>query len=378
MKTTPYQARSYGPPPRRMRILVLDEGQTMNCEFFREVPEHDITRLDCGTETKASGAFRSRWREVNKRIRQKQFDLAVITDRKHCFWRSGRGITSGLMRMAKATLWEPQRLAHLQVPRELHRAGIPWALMERNDQCLIREGNHLLFHLATRVFVRELLQNRYEIFQAYREGKEDLRLWPKVWRMGPKVPIDLAKVFPISLGLRAETPLEPFLAEKKQHDILWSGTFHCRTPRMAAVDEVAEACAKHGWRFFRPERLTPVEFRQECSKSWLCLSPSGNGWDCYRHYEIPASGSVPLINYPWIERYAPLQDRKHCFLFSVERGHVTEVIGQALADKGSLGQMAKEGQAWVTQHHRHEALRNYVICETLQARPPSRFPPPAG
>ena len=378
MKTTPYQARSYGPPPRRMRILVLDEGHTMNCELFREAPEHDIIRLDCGPEANADGTFRSRWREVKKRIRQKHFDMAIVTDRKHCFWRSGRGITSGLVRMAKATLWEPQRMAHLQVPQELHRAGIPWALMERNDQCLIREGNHLLFHLATRVFVRELLQNRYEIFQAYREGQQDLRLWPKVWQMGPKVPINLAKVFPISLGLKAGILSEPFRAEKKQHDILWSGAIACRTPRMAAVDEVAEASTQHGWKFFRPERLSLAEFQQECSRAWLCLSPSGNGWDCYRHYEILAAGSVPLINYPWIERYAPLQDGAHCFLFTVERGHVTEVIRQALAAKEKLGQMAKEGQEWVGQHHRHEALRNYVIHETLQAHSPSRFLPPAG
>jgi hypothetical protein len=90
------------------------------------------------------------------------------------------------------------------------------------------------------------------------------------------------------------------------------------------------------------------------------------------------SGSVPLINYPWIERYAPLQDKKHCFFFSVERGHLTEVIAQALSVKEKLGQMTKEGQTWVWSHHRQEALRNYVIHETLRAHPYSRFFPSKG
>jgi hypothetical protein len=361
-----------------MRILVLDEGLTMNCAFFRDTPEHEIHRFDCGPEANVDGKFRFRWSEVRRKIRQGQFDLAVVTDRKHCFWRPERGVLSGLARLAKAALWEPQRVAHLLVPRELHRAGIPWALMERNDQCLIREGNHLLYHLATKVFVRELLQNRYEIFQAYRRGEHDLRLWPKACRAGTKVPIDISKILPISLGLKPESRLEPFLAEKKQHDIIWGGSLDFRTPRMAAVDELAEASAKHGWRFFRPQKLTPAEFWQECSRSWLCLSPSGNGWDCYRHYEILTSGSVPLINYPWIERYAPLQDKKHCFFFSVERGHLTEVIAQALSVKEKLGQMTKEGQTWVWSHHRQEALRNYVIHETLRAHPYSRFFPSKG
>jgi hypothetical protein len=349
-----------------MRILVLDEGETMNCELFREVPEHDIDRLDCGPQANVDGAFRSRWREVTKRIRRKEYDLAVVTDRKHCFWRPNVGMVSGLMRLAGASLWEPRRLAHLLVPRELTRVEIPWALMERNDQCLVREGNHLLFHLSTRVFVRELLQNRYEIFQTYREGSERMRLWPKAFRWGPRVPLDLEKILPISLGWRpGAIYAEP--SSEKNHDIFFCGQTSMRTPRMAAVSELKESARREGWRFFCPERLTQKEFHRECARAWLCLSPSGNGWDCYRHYEALLTGSVPLINYPWIERYAPLEDGKHCFFFSVERGHLTEVVRKALSQKEQLKTTARAGGDLVRRYHSAKALRNYVIQETLQA-----------
>lgn len=357
----------YPAPPRRLRILLVDEGHSMNCEFFREVPEHEVEWLDCLEGVAFPGRFRRRWAEVRKKIREKRFDLAVVTDRKHCFWRPGAGVFSGLWRLAKAAVTEPGRLAHWLVPRQLFRAGVPWALMERNDQCLLREGNHILFHWASRVFVRELLQNRYEIFQTYREGSERIRLWPKVLGGGPQVPMDLAKILPISLGWKTGIALAESSPEKT-HDILFCGQESMRTPRMAAVSELRESAQRLGWKFFHPEKLTPEEFHRECSRAWLCLSPSGNGWDCYRHYEALLAGSVPLINYPWIERYAPLEDGKHCFFFSVERGHLTEVVRRALGQKESLFVMARAGAERVRKHHTHEALRNYVIHETLAAR----------
>ena len=348
---------------------MVDEGDTMNCDFFREVPEHDLDRLDCGPDSEGGRqAFREKWAQVGKRIKNREYDLAVVTDRKHCFWRPGAGPVSGFWRMAKASLWEPRRLAHLLVPRALTRAGIPWALMERNDQCLIREGNHLLFHLANRVFVRELLQNRYEIFQAYREGSERMRLWPKALRGGPQVPLDLEKIFPISLGYKSGSiQAEP--DPEKTHDIIFCGQESMRTPRMAAVSELKESARREGWRFFCPERLTQKEFHRECARAWLCLSPSGNGWDCYRHYEALLTGSVPLINYPWIERYAPMEDGKHCLFFSVERGHLTETVRKALGEKGRLKTLAHAGMELVRKYHSHEGLRNYVVQETLQTVP---------
>ena len=364
MRTTPLDPVEYPAPPRRLRILLVDEGHTMNCEFFREVPEHEVERLDCLEGVTFPGRFRRHWAEVRKQIREKRFDLAVVTDRKHCFWRPGAGIFSGMWRLAKAAVAEPGRLAHWLLPRQLFRAGVPWALMERNDQCLLREGNHILFHWASRVFVRELLQNRYEIFQAYREGSNQMRLWPKVFRAGPRVPLDIEKIRPISLGWRPGS-IRAAPDGEKVHDIIFCGQQSMRTPRMAAISELKESARQAGWKFFCPEKLSQEEFHRECARAWLCLSPSGNGWDCYRHYEALLTGSVPLINYPWIERYAPLEDGRHCLFYSVERGHLTEVVKKALHNKNLLRSMADQGADRVRKYHSHEALRNYVIHETL-------------
>lgn len=341
----------------------------MNCSLFRQVQEHDTEILDCGRNL-SPRRFHHRWSEVKQMVRERRFDLGVVTDRKYCFWKPGAGLFSGLFRLIKAAMKEPRHLAHLLVPLHLTRLGIPWALMERNDQCLLREGNHLLFSQATRVFVRELRQNRYEIFQCYREGSHQMHLWPKAFRWGPRVDLDLEKILPISLGWKG-TGISDATCADKIHDIIFCGKQSMRTPRMAAVDELQASSSRYGWRFFHPERLSQQEFYRECGRAWLCLSPSGNGWDCYRHYEALLTGSVPVINYPWIERYAPLEDGKHCLFYSVERGHLTRVVQQALGQKERLRAMAKAGGERVRKYHSDEALRNYVIHETLQGKQPT-------
>lgn len=193
-----------------------------------------------------------------------------------------------------------------------------------------------------------------------------MRLWPKAFRAGPRVPLDIEKIRAISLGWRPGSILAES-AEEKVHDIIFCGQESLRTPRMAAVHELKESADRSGWKFFHPVELSQEQFHRECGRAWLCLSPSGNGWDCYRHYEALLTGSVPLINYPWIERYAPFEDGKHCLFFSVERGHLTAVVKKALQNKDLLRSIAKEGAARVQKYHSHAALRNYVIHETLAA-----------
>jgi hypothetical protein len=81
------------------------------------------------------------------------------------------------------------------------------------------------------------------------------------------------------------------------------------------------------------------------------------------------AGSVPLINYPWIERYAPLRDREHALLYSPELGHLTEVIRSALADRKNLLRMAQAGREHVLRYHTYPALRDYLLSETLRMAP---------
>ena len=49
---------------------------------------------------------------------------------------------------------------------------------------------------------------------------------------------------------------------------------------------------------------TPVAFDEYCrmiARSKITVSIAGAGWDCFRHYEAAALGSLPLMNRPTVE-----------------------------------------------------------------------------
>ncbi len=51
-------------------------------------------------------------------------------------------------------------------------------------------------------------------------------------------------------------------------------------------------------------------------RSFLCLSPAGVGYDCFRHYEIMLAGSIPVINLPDEKLLVDLAHGKNCFLYN--------------------------------------------------------------
>ena len=361
MRFASYHPGELRRPDARLKVLILEEGPTLNCNIFRGATDHDYEVLDCDPNQTDPASFRRKWREVHRKISHQAYDVAVVTERKYCFWRTGTGPVSGLWRLAKAWLTQPWRVAHLAVQRALTKAGIPWALVDRNDQVLLNEGSHMFFRDCTAFFVRELLTNRYEIFQAYRRGESGCRLWPG----GPRTEYPLKKTRPISLGL--QVPEEKFrgLHVEKKHDIFFCGTTDMRTPRISALEEIRASAEREGWKLKLVERMPQDEFLRTCAESWLVLSPSGNGWDCWRHTEVLMAGSVPLINYPWIERHAPLRDKEHVLLYSPEQWHLTHVIRSAMADREGLGQMVQAGREHVLLYHTYQALRDYLLTETL-------------
>ena len=362
MRFATYHPGELPRPDERLRVLVLEEGTSLNCNIFRGATDHEYDVLDCDAARNDPAAFRKQWRQVRNRISSRLYDVAVVTERKYCFWRRGAGPFSGLWRLAKAWLGQPWRVAHLAIPRQLTRAGIPWALVDRNDQVLLNEGSHMFFRDCTAFFVRELLTNRFEIFQAYRRGEPGCRLWPG----GPRTEYPLTKIRPISLGL--QVPEEKFrgLPNEKKHDLFFCGTTDMRTPRVSALEEIRASAAREGWKLKVVDRMPQNEFLRTCAESRLVLSPSGNGWDCWRHTEVLMAGSVPLINYPWIERYAPLRDQEHVLLYSPEQGHLTQVVCSALADRENLRRMAQAGREHVLRYHTYQALRDYLLAETLR------------
>ena len=100
---------------------------------------------------------------------------------------------------------------------------------------------------------------------------------------------------------------------------------------------------------------------ERMAASWLVWSPSGFGWDCYRHYEACLAKSVSVIDFPSAERVLWLKDREHCFYYGQSDGELAQTIRSALVEKHRLVEMANQAREHVIENHSRAALVRYML-----------------
>lgn len=191
------------------------------------------------------------------------------------------------------------------------------------------------------------------------------------------------KFMPIPLGLCAgrmsNLPQENL---PKKYDLFFSGdtSLSVRKGEVSLLGKLRDL----GVRVHQPDtRLTQKEFLEVCAQSYLVWSPEGAGWDCFRHYEAAASGSVPVMNVPPITCYQPLVHNQHALYYvsefrdtsasgsefqDVREGFVSTVTN-ALKDRQKLEQMGKAAREFALRHHTHDAIVNHIIRTADSRRP---------
>lgn len=191
------------------------------------------------------------------------------------------------------------------------------------------------------------------------------------------------KLMPVSLGLCASRQINlPQPGNEKKHDVFFSGDLGSDVRR--GEIRLLEQLKAVGIRVFRPEaRLTQQEFLKCCSESYLVWSPEGAGWDCFRHYESAAAGSVPVMNTPFITPYQPLLHNQHALYYlsefgiksppapefrTVTEGFVPTVV-RALEDRPRLERMGMAAREFALSHHTHEAIVHHIIS-AIESRCP--------
>lgn len=191
------------------------------------------------------------------------------------------------------------------------------------------------------------------------------------------------KLMPISLGLcSGRVSNLPQETETKKYDLFFSGDTSTAVRRREFP--LLEKLRELGVRVHQPDtRLTQQEFLKVCAQSYLVWSPEGAGWDCFRHYEAAASGSVPVMNVPSITCYQPLVHNRHALYYvsefrdksisgpafqDVREGFVSTVT-KALEDRQRLEQMGKAAREFVLRNHTHGAIVNHIIHTAESLRP---------
>ena len=234
-------------------------------------------------------------------------------------------------------------------------------VLDHEDLPVINRDNLFLLERCDLWFKRELPADHWRVFTKtahphlptprFRERARNVR-----W---------VEKLRPLSIGLPLGAgDLLPLAPAEKRFDLFFSGRVAgSSTLRARGLGEL-KALEGQGVTLDIPDTPLPrAEFYQRCAAAHLVWSPEGLGWDCFRHYEAPACGSVPLINQPWLDRHAPLIAGEHALYYDVEPGGLTRAVKAALADKSALARMARAAQAHVMGHHTPQALAEYVVRE---------------
>jgi len=148
---------------------------------------------------------------------------------------------------------------------------------------------------------------------------------------------------------------------KKDVDLFYAAALNSEVRRLA-TDEIA-SLQNAGLRIeAATERLPADEYLSLLQRSYLTLSPEGQGYHCFRHYEAMIAGSVPVINRPEKEFVTDLADKKNCLFYDARRpGDLLRVVKEALRDKSRLQEWGQSLRQFALDNHSPRAVGNFIL-----------------
>jgi hypothetical protein len=351
------------PRPEHRSLKILEIGADLF--FARAAPDQTefywtgIKRKGFASRALGPRAF---VRSLMK-LRRGEFDLLVIHPPLYSPWHP-----RSLLTALRDWNWRaPLGLFAMFAQRWVHWFHeTPIVVVDLDDSCVIGSHNDYLFDRCRAYFKRELPSDHWLAFCNRWYPKYPGRNW-RSWRRNQRRidklrPISLGPAFWMSYDGLAESP-------QKTADIFFVGAVEGNsTVRSAGLPELREL-QDEGYVLDIPDgRLDAPAYLRRLAAAWLAWSPGGLGWDCYRHYEAPLAGTVPLISNPTILRYRPLRDGDHAFYYAPEPGGLAEAARKALADKPRLRKMAQAARSHVRAHHVLRARAEHIAAVVLGHR----------
>ena len=242
----------------------------------------------------------------------------------------------------------------------------PLVILDLGDSPVIRRHNFALLDRARVYFKRELPADRWKAFT----GTATRDLPTRQQRASPRLAGWCSKLAPISLAVSplraAEIASVTTPPPEKAVDVFFAGRVEASsTVRTTGLSELRSLRREGVSVDLVTERLDRREFYRRCARAWITWSPEGYGWDCFRHYEAPLCGSVPLMNQPSILRHAPLRAGEQALYYEVETGDLGRTVRAALEDRGRLSRMAAAARDHVQRCHTLERLCEHVVRSGL-------------
>lgn len=302
---------------------------------------------------------------LRRTLRRGEYDVVLCEAIRHPLVRRGSFWPADVARAGLRLRREPEVLGPRLLRWLLRDVSTPLAIICRSDDPIISRPNHPLLMGCRLYFKRELPVNRFKVFQ---HSTRKLVTLNGILRRPPLLQL-CAKLRPLSLGLPLGDWLEREVPPEREIDVFYAGTDIPWGARDRSHIAELRELGRMGFRVdIAEERLPRDVFLDRCARSWLTWSPEGLGWECWRHYEAAALGSVPLCNHPGIVRHAPLLAGQHAVFYDDAPGELLAAARQALADTTRLQRMAAEARRHVLAHHTQEQLLRHLLRATLEVR----------
>lgn len=248
------------------------------------------------------------------------------------------------------------RLLFVQVAKQCRKRKIPVAIIDKTDFITIHPDDRIMLELSDLYFKRELAVNKINSFERIFRGVCIGQI-----EHHPFFQAAVKKLRPISLGI-GDISVSPI--QEKEYDFFYAGDPKLIEQR-TQVKEALEKLKEEGFRVLVPsEFISRQEYEKALSKSWFCPSPMGCGWDCYRHYEIIAAGSIPILYQPSIIPYAPIGEFNNTGLTVNLEENLTEQLKSflKLPEKERIN-MINAGISHIKNYHTNHSQGNYISKE---------------
>lgn len=229
------------------------------------------------------------------------FDLAVLSDEDGQLIGTCSNKNTFPKRLynsiATFLYWASNRVAYpksLPISLADIAAIMPVAVVDRDDKPFLTVASQHYLQTCCTYFKRELPFDRFFLFYHQR---------PSPWKIRRKELLPVVdKVYGVPLGIEdlTYTALKRQRVENQPIDVLFVGSI-TNTLRQLGLDRLRKWAAKRSYKVEIRDSLPYDEYCRMTADSKVTISIAGGGWDCFRHYEAVALGSVPLMNRPTVD-----------------------------------------------------------------------------
>jgi hypothetical protein len=238
-----------------------------------------------------------------------------------------------------------------------HRCRL--AVIDRRDETSIHPNDRKLLWRCDLYFKRELPWATWAAFDCLKPARISIGATSRQ----PLTVRWAGKLRPLPLGIEDRLiESEPPAAGEILYDVFYSGASHGLERRVHVERELGKLAAA-GIKVKIPEnRLSRDEFLKVIRQSRIGISPGGVGWDCFRHYEIPAAGAALMIEQPCHQIHKPPGNGVEAIHYAPGES-LSRLVESWLHRRDDLQRIAAAGNKWARNHQSHSALGEKVVSQ---------------